>query len=214
MFFTREELRNKLRKEINRSLYVNSLEKRRMHKRHLLYLNTSLLGKSHYVYRLINKIENKQNYWLRYFKNRRRFLKFNRIYIRSKSKQIYNILNKYEHYILNFKSFYSNFYIMLTDSKGNPILSCSTGQVSYSRSKKRKNSMMLIYPMMQKIKSKLLKHGIKHIAIHIKTDINSKIISAIKFLNYSKLKFIVSYIALLKPIAHHFGRRKKKPRRI
>lgn len=115
---------------------------------------------------------------------------------------------------MTFKSFFSNFYIMLTDNLGNPILSCSTGQVSYSRSKKMKNSMMLIYPMMKKIKSKLIKHRVKHIAIHIRTDISSKIVTAIKFLNYSKLKFNVTYIALLKPVAHHFGRRKRKPRRI
>lgn len=214
MFFTREELSNRLRKEINKSLYVNSMERRKMRKEHMIFLNKSLLEKSRYVSNLIDKLKDKQNYWIRHLKNRRRFLKFNRIYIRSKDKQIYNILNKYKHYILTFKSFFSNFYIMLTDNRGNPIISCSTGQVSYSRSKKRKNSMMLIYPMMQKIKSKLLKYGIKHIVIHIRTDINSKVITAIKFLNYSKIKFIVSYIALLKPIAHHFGRRKKKPRRI
>jgi len=103
---------------------------------------------------------------------------------------------------------------MLTDNKGNPLLSCSTGQVSYSRSKKKKNSMMLIYPMMQKVKFQLMKHGVKHLVIHLKTDINSKIVTAIKFLNYSRLKFKITYIALLKPTPHHFGRRKKKPRRI
>jgi len=103
---------------------------------------------------------------------------------------------------------------MLTDNICNPILSCSTGQVSNSRSKKRKNSMMLIYPMMKRVKHALVRRRAKHLAIHIRTDINAKVITAIKFLKFSKLKYSITYIALLKPTPHHFGRRKKKPRRI
>ena len=211
MFLTRKELTIFLRKEINKSMFAH--KRKILHAKRLKFLNST----NAYFYKTLklnNKIKQEKLFWQKYFENRKNFLNFNRTYVRSKNKQIYTKLLKYEHYILTFKSFFSNFYIMLTDNMGNPIISCSTGQVSYSRSKKRKNSMMLIYPMMQKIKSKLIKHGVKHIAIHIRTDINSKIVTAIKFLNYSKLKFNVTYIALLKPIAHHFGRRKKKPRRI
>ena len=166
------------------------------------------------ILRLNRNFIKHRRYWIRRLKNRKHLLKFNQIYIRSKSRQIYEIMRKYKHYILTFKAFASNFYIMLIDFQGNVLLSCSTGQVSHSRSKKKKNSMMLVYAMMQKVKHKLMKHRIKHLVIHIRTDISSKIISAIRFLNYSTLKFKVTYIALLKPVPHHFGRRKKKPRRI
>jgi ribosomal protein S11 len=137
-----------------------------------------------------------------------------RNYKKSNNKTSAKILSDHEHYILTFKSFYSNFFIMLTDNLGNPLISCSTGQVSNSRSKKKKNSMMLIYPMMKRIKSVLIKRRIKYLAIHIRTDLNAKVYTAIKFLKYSRMKFKVTYIALLKPIPHHLGRRKKKPRRI
>lgn len=103
---------------------------------------------------------------------------------------------------------------MLTDRFGNPLISCSTGQVSKTRSKKKKNSMMLIYPMMKKIKAVLIKRRIKYLAIHIRTDLSPKIVTAIRFLNYSRIKFKVTYIALLKPIPHHFGRKQRKPRRV
>lgn len=103
---------------------------------------------------------------------------------------------------------------MLTDHLGNPLINCSTGQVTKNRSKKKKNSMMLIYPMMKKIKAILIKRRIKYLAIHLKTDINPKIVTAIRFLNYSRIKFRVTYIALLKPTPHHFGRKPRKPRRV
>jgi len=147
-------------------------------------------------------------------KRRRSLTNLYRKYARYNRFKSYNELVKNNYYILTFKAFYSNFFIMLTDKKGNPLISCSTGQVSGSRSKKRKNSLTLIHPMMRKVKLVLLKHRIKYLAIHIKTDISAKVISAIKFLKNSKYKFKFPYIALVKPMPHHFGRRKRKPRRV
>ena len=147
-------------------------------------------------------------------KRRRNLRKYWRMYIRYKNNHVRNIVSKHNYYILTFKAFYSNFFIMLTDNKGNPLISCSTGQVAKSRSKKRKNSLTLINPMMRKVKLVLLKHRIKYLAIHIKTHISAKIIAAIKFLRKSKYKFNYIYIALVKPIPHHFGRRHRKPRRV
>jgi len=73
---------------------------------------------------------------------------------------------------------------------------------------------MLVYPMMRRIKFILIKRRIKNLAIHIRTDISAKIIAALKFLKYSRLKYNISYIAVLKPTPHHFGRRQRKPRRV
>ena len=62
MFFTTEELSNRLRKEINKSLYVHSLEKKKRRKKYLVYLNNSLLGKYRYLRKLNDKFEEKQNF--------------------------------------------------------------------------------------------------------------------------------------------------------
>ena len=147
-------------------------------------------------------------------RRRRIFRNIFRKYIRYKNNNLTTTLENSKPHIITFKTFFSNFFIMLTDHMGNPLISCCTGQVAKSRSKKRKNSLTLINPMMRKVKLVLLRHRIKHLAIHIKTDISAKIMSAIKFLHNSKYKFNISYIVLLKPIPHHFGRRKRKPRRV
>jgi len=153
-------------------------------------------------------------YWIKKMKRRKNLKNYQRLYNRYKKNRTYNTVLKHNYHVLTFKAFYSNFFIMLTDKKGNPLISCSTGQVANSRSKKKKNSLTLIHPMMRKIKLVLLKNRITNIAIHIKTDISAKVISAIKFLKNSKYKFKFPYIALVKPIPHHFGRRKRKPRRV
>jgi ribosomal protein S11 len=147
-------------------------------------------------------------------KRRKNLKNMQKLYNRYKKFYSYNTVLNNEYHILTFKAFYSNFFIMLTDKKGNPLISCSTGQVAKSRSKKRKNSLTLIHPMMRKVKLVLLKHRIRNLAIHIRTDISAKVITAIKFLRNSRYKFKFPYIALVRPIPHHFGRRKRKPRRV
>jgi len=152
--------------------------------------------------------------WRRRMRRRRYYRNFYRKYVRQKNKDIIKVLSESKPHIITFKAFFSNFYIMLTDYMGNPLISCCTGQVAKSRSKKRKNSLTLIHPMMRRVKLALLRHRVKHLVIHIKTDISAKVMTAMKFLYNSKYKFEISYIALLKPIPHHFGRRKRKPRRV
>jgi len=147
-------------------------------------------------------------------KRRKNYRNFQRKFFRFKRKNITNMLLKNKPHIITFKSFFSNFFIMLTDYYGNPLISCSTGQVANSRSKKRKNSLTLIHPMMRKVKLVLLRNRVKHLVIHIKTDVSEKVMTAIKFLHNSRYKFNISYMAILKPIPHHFGRRQRKPRRV
>lgn len=197
-------------------------EKKKMFIPHIsknMYLRRmSLLWKSSVYFSSINSMNNRYHklllFWMKKMKRRKNLRNMQRMYNRYKKLHSYNVLLKHEYYILTFKAFYSNFFIMLTDKRGNPLISCSTGQVAKSRSKKRKNSLTLIHPMMRKVKLVLLRHGITNLAIHIRTDISAKVISAIKFLKNSRYKFRFPYISLVRPIPHHFGRRKRKPRRV
>jgi len=71
-------------------------------------------------------------------KRRKNLKNYQRLYNRYKKNRTYNTVLKHNYHVLTFKAFYSNFFIMLTDKKGNPLISCSTGQVANSRSKKKK----------------------------------------------------------------------------
>jgi hypothetical protein len=115
---------------------------------------------------------------------------------------------------LHLKSYPSNFFITLTDFNGNPLKSCSAGQVTDSRIKKQKITPMIINPMMNKIKRSLIKYKVKRLVLHIRTNITAHVFNVVKFLQRSNLKLHYTYLAFNKPIPHHFGRRKKKPRRI
>jgi hypothetical protein len=62
MYLTREELTNRLRKEINRSLYVNFVKRRKLRINRLLYLNRSLYGRLRNIIRLNRKYNRYKRY--------------------------------------------------------------------------------------------------------------------------------------------------------
>lgn len=211
MQYTKEQIIKIIRDEKNKS-YSPHVER-------FMYLKRlSFLWKPSVYHSSVSSINKKYRKYLsilmKKIKRRKNLKNMQKLYNRYKKFYSYNTVLNNEYHILTFKAFYSNFFIMLTDKKGNPLISCSTGQVAKSRSKKRKNSLTLIHPMMRKVKLVLLKHRIRNLAIHIRTDISAKVITAIKFLRNSRYKFKFPYIALVRPIPHHFGRRKRKPRRV
>ena len=114
--------------------------------------------------------------------------------------------------ILHYKSTNSNYFITLTDMSYNVIGSFTTGRLTSSNMKKRKISPLLIYPLMNKIVKLLEKHRIRHICLHFKSNINRYVYNSLNVLKRRRYK--IDYIAFLRPIPHHFGQRKKKPRRI
>lgn len=211
MYYTKEQVIKKIRDE-NYKSNIPFISKNMYLKR------ISFLWKSSFHYYSILSFNNRYrkilSKWNKLIKRRKKLKNMQRMFNRYKKFHSYDNIFKREYHILTFKAFYSNFFIMLTDKKGNPLISCSTGQVAKSHSKKRKNSLTLIHPMMRKIKLVLLRNRITNLAIHIRTDISAKVISAIKFLKNSRYKFKFPYIALIRPIPHHFGRRKRKPRRV
>jgi len=122
------------------------------------------------------------------------------------------MLNKYKYYILTIKSFYSNFFLILSDHNNKLVLNYSTGQFVKSNSKKKKLSLITILRMIRKVVAFLKVNKIKFICVHLRTHINSFIFNIFNVLSYNKIKLI--YLLFSKPIPHHFGQRKKKARRL
>ena len=124
-------------------------------------------------------------------------------------------LSKYKNriYKLKVRMVKSNFFITLTDCFNNVIVSRSTGQVSDNRKKKVKLSPYLVTKMMYSILRKLKKLKIKFLYFFINTKINRHINNVMKmFQNFRYTKILRIFFS--KPIAHHFGTRKPKLRRL
>lgn len=124
-------------------------------------------------------------------------------------------LSKYKNkiYKLKVRMVNSNFFITLTDSLNNVIVSKSTGQVSGNRKKKVKLSPYLVTKMMSSILRKLRKLKIKFLYFFVNTKINRHINNVIKmFQDFRYTKILKVFFS--KPIAHHFGTRKPKLRRL
>jgi len=116
-------------------------------------------------------------------------------------------------YKLKVKMVNSNFFITLTDHADNVLVSRSTGQVSENRKKKVKLSPYLVIKMMRAILKKLKKLKIKFLYFFVNTKINRHINNVIKSIqNFRYTKILKIFFS--KPIAHHFGTRKPKLRRL
>jgi ribosomal protein S11 len=134
--------------------------------------------------------------------------------IKRKLRFYYNLYKKTKKfYKLKLKMVNSNFFITLTDFKNNVILTKSTGQVSGNRKKKVKLSPYLVARMMYPVLNKIRKMKIKFLFLFVNSKINRHINNVIKSLkNNSSTKILK--IIFSKPIAHHFGTRKPKLRRL
>jgi len=127
----------------------------------------------------------------------------------------YYRLSKYKKkiYKLKVKMVNSNFFITLTDYADNVIASRSTGQVSENRKKKVKLSPYLVTKMMRVVLKKLRKLKIKFLYFFINTKINRHINNVMKVIkNFRYTKILKIFFS--KPIAHHYGTRKPKLRRL
>jgi ribosomal protein S11 len=107
----------------------------------------------------------------------------------------------------------SNFFITLTDYNNKVLMYKSTGQVSENRKKKIKLSPAIVMKMMSPILYLLKKKRIKLLFICINSKINRHINNVIKCLKKNR-RIRILKILFSKPIAHHFGTRKPKLRRL
>jgi len=130
---------------------------------------------------LVNTIRiKKMNYYLKqkrshlvYFKYNKKIYKkiFKKVYSKNRVTCIlYTIIKN------------ANFFITLTDLKGNVVSTVSTGRVSYSRRKKYKLSPLLVYKMMKLILLKLKEHDIKFIRFHVRCAVNKHVFILTKLL--------------------------------
>lgn len=116
-------------------------------------------------------------------------------------------------YKLKVRMVNSNFFITLTDYNDKVILSRSTGQVSENRKKKVKLSPYLVTRMMYGVLKRLRKMRIKYLYFFVNTKINRHINNVMKILKTFRYTRILRFF-FSKPIAHHFGTRKPKLRRL
>lgn len=141
-----------------------------------------------------------------------------KLHLRKKFKKklyfYYNLYMKKKYiYKLKVKMVNSNFFITLTDYNDNVIISRSTGQVSENRKKKVKLSPYLVTKMMYSIINGLKKKKIKFLFFFINSKINRHINNVMKCLKTFRYTKILK-VFFSKPIAHHFGTRKPKLRRL
>jgi ribosomal protein S11 len=132
--------------------------------------------------------------------NLKRIKKYKRLYRRKRTA------------ILHFKSFYSNYYITLTDLSYKVIFSCSAGSVSLTNNKKTKTSTVVCTPMFFKILAYLKMNRIKNLKFEVKNGLDKYFFNAFEF--FRKRRFKIKTISFVLRAAHHLGQRKNKPRRV
>ena len=114
--------------------------------------------------------------------------------------------------ILHFRSYYSNYYITLTDLSYNVILSCSAGSVSDTNNKKTKTSTVVITPMLLRILVFLRANKIRRLKFEVRNKMDKFFHNSLRFLRKKGIR--VKTLSFIKRAPHHFGQREKKPRRI
>lgn len=134
--------------------------------------------------------------------------------IKRKLRFYYNLYKKKNKiFKLKVRMVNSNFFITLTDYNDKVLIYRSTGQVSENRKKKVKLSPYLVTKMMYSIINKLKRKKIKYLFFFVNSKINrhiNNVMKCLKTVRYTKiLKVLFS-----KPLAHHFGTRKPKLRRL
>ena len=132
----------------------------------------------------------------------------------------YSLIKKYKRLrikktrmgILHFRSYYSNYYVTLTDLSYNVICSFSAGSVSESNNKKTKMSKVVAMPIFFRILQYLKAYRIRRLKVVIRNRMDKMFYSALGFFKQKGYKF--KSFSFVSRNAHHLGQRTKKPRRI
>jgi len=120
---------------------------------------------------------------------------------------------KQDFFYLKVRTLPTNFFITLTDYKHEVIIYRSTGHVSENRKKKTKMTPFTINAMIYDIIAKIKELRIKYMIAHINTKVNKNVRNVFRTIGRAvKLNLVKAEYS--KPIPHHFGTRKPKPRRL
>jgi ribosomal protein S11 len=122
-----------------------------------------------------------------------------------------NLLKKRICFVM-FKKTNTNFFVTVIDIAGNVIMYSSAGMYCNFNNSKKKNSVFLVNLMMKGVVNKIRSLKIKRLRILLKSNVSKHVFQAVRYLN--KFRFEIEHIALLKPIPHHNGQRKRKLKRL
>lgn len=133
-------------------------------------------------------------------------------YLKNLKLQFKNKNKKVKTCLLILKKNNNNFFVILSDFNNKIISYKWAGQFNEVHNIKNKRSYYLIFPIIKNILKKLKKLKIYNIIVKIKSNITPHMYKAIQLLQDNNI--IIKKIYFRKPIPHHFGKRKKKLRRI
>ena len=161
--------------------------------------------------------------WIQRIKRRRKYI-YKNFKFEKKAKFFFGLKRKIffflslfdlknQFYYLKVRTVDTNFYITLTNFKHEVVIYRSTGQVSENRKKKIKLSPFTINNMIFDIIRKIKSLKIKYMIVQINSKINKNIKNVFRTIGSSVNTKLVK-AEFSKPIPHHFGTRKPKPRRL
>jgi len=120
---------------------------------------------------------------------------------------------KKQFFHIKIKAVDTNMFLTLTNYKHKVIIYRSTGQVSESRKRKTKLSPFTINKMTLDIARKIKDLKIQYMIVNINTKMNKNIRSIFRSINRAvRVKIVQAHYS--KPIPHHFGTRKPRPKRL
>jgi ribosomal protein S11 len=107
----------------------------------------------------------------------------------------------------------TNLFLTLTNHKHQVIIYRSTGHVSESRKKKTKLSPFTISKMTFDVIKKMKDLNIQYMILNINTKINRNIRTIVRSISTAvRVKVVQAHYS--KPIPHHFGTKKPRPKRL
>jgi ribosomal protein S11 len=165
-----------------------------------------------YVNKVIETISKSRRKFRRVLRKRKKQFRRKYLLIKKYKKLKLRRKKKIRTGILHFRSYYSNYYVTLTDLSFNVICSFSAGSVSESNNKKTKMSKVVAMPIFFRVLQFLRAYKIKGLKVVIRNRMDKMFYTALDFFKKNGYKFRSFSFANRK--AHHLGQRTKKPRRI
>jgi ribosomal protein S11 len=162
-----------------------------------------------YIKKMFDKYSTNKRRFKRLIKRRKRLFR-RKYFLMKKFKRLK--IKKTRIGILHFRSYYSNYYVTLTDLSYNVICSFSAGSVSESNNKKTKMSKVVAMPIFFRILQFLKAYRIRRLKVIIRNRMDKMFYSALDFFKKKGYKF--KSFSFVSRNAHHLGQRTKKPRRI
>jgi len=179
------------------------------------YLYTSIYKHASYFYvrsKWVDRIKKRKNFFYATAKARRR----SKFFFRLKRTIILMFdLNKMkkQFFYIKIKTVDTNMFLTLTDYRRKVIIYRSTGHVLEKRKRKTKLSPFTISKMTFEIVKKIKNLKIQYMIVNINTRMNKNIRSIFRSISSAvRVKIVQAHYS--KPIPHHFGTKKPRPKRL